>query len=120
MADTARDQITRGVLNNIFSDALYNTSAISEGQSLIFFDFNVLEGLGEVEKISQPITLTAIRPTKPKGLDPNPFQSESSSSNPPFRANISLIKLLSPYTPKWIIKAHVVYKSKIRYFETID
>ncbi|KAH6693397.1 hypothetical protein BKA61DRAFT_584533 [Leptodontidium sp. MPI-SDFR-AT-0119] len=100
------------VLSDINNSVRYTVLAI--------FDFDVLEGLGEVEKISQLVTLTVIRPAKLKGLDLNPFQSESSSSNPPFRANISPIKLLSPYAPKWIIKARVVYKSKIRYFETMD
>lgn len=100
---------------------------------LIILDLEVIESLGELEKIGEPVALTVKeeedvkpvnttiagngfygnRPQQPPAQDrvlPSRAAPASSSSH----ANIYPIEGLSPYAHKWTIKARVTNKSEIR------
>jgi replication factor A1 len=100
---------------------------------LIILDIEVIESLGEMEKIGEPVALTegekedvkpanttiagngfyGNKPQQPAAQDralPSRVAPTSSSSN----AHIYPIEGLSPYAHKWTIKARVTHKSDIR------
>lgn len=103
---------------------------------MIVLDLEVIESLGEMEKIGEPVGFvekeeqdvkpanTTIAgngfygnkpqtpPAAPERALPSRGGPTSSSSN----ANIYPIEGLSPYAHKWTIKARVSHKSEIRYW----
>jgi replication factor A1 len=99
---------------------------------LIILDLEVIESLGELEKIGDPVALTVkeeedakpanttiagsgfygkenSRPAKERALPSRTGPSSSSS-----HANIYPIEGLSPYAHKWTIKARVSQKSEMK------
>ena len=101
---------------------------------LIILDLEVIESLGELEKIGEPVALTVkdeadIKPTNTTiagngfyGNQPKPapvaqeraLPSRSGPTSSSSHANIYPIEGLSPYAHKWTIKARVTQKSDIK------
>ena len=115
----------------------YNMSIIVEGtrtysisRIIIVLDLEVLEGLGECEKIGEPKALEFKQEdAKPQsttmstdgfyGNKPNQQQQQSLPSRTnttasSAHANIYPIEALSPYAHKWTIKARCTNKSDIK------
>ena len=109
---------------------LERTSAYMLLRIIIVLDLEVLEGLGECEKIGEPQALE-FKPgdTKPQsttigsdgfyGNKPAQQQQQSLPSRTnvtasPAHANIYPIEALSPYAHKWTIKARCTNKSDIK------
>ena len=102
---------------------------------LIIVDLEVIESLGELEKLGEPIALTVKEEedTKPANTtiagngfygnkpqqasvqqEPQALPSRTGPSSSSSHANIDRIEGLSPYAGKWTIKARVTNKSDIR------
>ncbi len=98
---------------------------------MIILDIEVIESLGELEKIGEPVTLTVkeeedVKPAsttiggnnfygnKPAAPQERALPSRSGPSSSASHANIYPIEGLSPYAHKWTIKARVTHKSDIR------
>ncbi|CAG8983163.1 hypothetical protein HYALB_00010311 [Hymenoscyphus albidus] len=108
----------------------YQANEVKGKKILIVLDLEVIESLGEHEKIGEPEALPLKGPdTKPVsttiagggfyGNKPQPpqqqYQSLPQRSGPSAsQANIYPIEALSPYTHKWTIKARVTNKSDIK------
>jgi len=110
----------------------FNTNKIS---ILIVLDLEVIDSLGEMEKIGEPVTLTVKEEgdVKPTGMNttiagdgfygnsggkPQKPQQVAQARSLPSRSaggtNIFPIETLSPYQSKWTIKARVTNKSDIK------
>jgi replication factor A1 len=112
----------------------YQANAVKGKRILIVLDLEVIESLGELEKIGDPQALTVkgeeedVKPANTTiagngfyGNKPNqpPAQDRALPSHAGPRgsashANIYPIEALSPYAHKWTIKARVTNKSDIR------
>ncbi|KAG9238114.1 replication factor-a protein 1 [Amylocarpus encephaloides] len=110
----------------------YQANEVKGKKILIILDIEVIESLGELEKIGEPEALTARPPdAKPQnttiagnGFYGNklaaPAQQHQSlpqrtgPSSSSSHANIYPIEALSPYAHKWTIKARVTSKSDIK------
>ncbi|CZT45273.1 probable single-stranded DNA-binding protein 68k chain [Rhynchosporium secalis] len=113
----------------------YQANAVKGKRILIILDLEVIESLGELEKLGEPVALTVkeeadVKPTnttiagngfygnqpKPEPISqqrslPSRGQGPSSSSS---HGTIYPIEGLSPYAHKWTIKARVTQKSDIK------
>ncbi|KAG4423075.1 hypothetical protein IFR04_003851 [Cadophora malorum] len=112
----------------------YQANAVKGKRILIILDLEVIESLGELEKIGEPVALTVkdeadIKPTNTTiagngfyGNQPKPapvaqeraLPSRSGPTSSSSHANIYPIEGLSPYAHKWTIKARVTQKSDIK------
>ncbi|PBP16004.1 replication factor-a protein 1 [Diplocarpon rosae] len=113
----------------------YQANAVKGKRILIILDLEVIESLGEMDKIGDPVALTVKEEpdTKPAnttiagngfyGNQPKPaaaapqeraLPSRTGPSNSAAHATIYPIEGLSPYAHKWTIKARVTQKSDIK------
>jgi len=112
-----------------YSRCLFSTTNTNWDRILIVLDLDVLEELGECDKIEDPKPLetkpvedektlpTAISSNGFYGTRPQNQPSVSSKHMPTLssgHANIYPIEALSPYSHKWTIKARCTNKSAIK------
>jgi len=101
---------------------------------LIILDIEVIESLGELDKIGEPVALTVKeeedvkpanttiagngfygnRPQEQPAAQDRALPSRGAPTSSASHANIYPIEGLSPYAHKWTIKARVTHKSDIR------
>ncbi|KAI4164807.1 MAG: hypothetical protein LQ342_001439 [Letrouitia transgressa] len=121
------DKLKRGVFVRLKS---YQTNVVKNKRILIVLDLEVLEHLGQSEKIGNPQALeskaedvqpqsTTISGSGFYGNKPQPAAQHSVSSGTNLKsstshANIYPIEALSPYGHKWTIKARCTNKSDIK------
>ncbi|KAK6583865.1 hypothetical protein PZA11_003595 [Diplocarpon coronariae] len=77
---------------------------------LIILDLEVIESLGEMDKIGDPVALTPPAPAPQERALPSRTGPSSSAAH----ATIYPIEGLSPYAHKWTIKARVTQKSDVK------
>ncbi|KAI9048739.1 hypothetical protein LZ554_007570 [Drepanopeziza brunnea f. sp. 'monogermtubi'] len=113
----------------------YQANAVKGKRILIILDLEVIESLGEMEKIGDPVALTVkeepdVKPAnttiagngfygnQPKASAPvkqeRALPSRTGPSSSASHATIYPIEGLSPYAHKWTIKARVTQKSDIK------
>ncbi|CZR59790.1 probable single-stranded DNA-binding protein 68k chain [Phialocephala subalpina] len=114
----------------------YQANNVKGKRILIILDLEVIESLGELDKIDTPVALTVkeeedskpVNTTitnngfygnKPQAQEPvkqeqHALPSRSGPSSSAAHTNIYPIDGLSPYAHKWTIKARVTHKSDIR------
>lgn len=114
----------------------FQANCVKGKRILIILDIEVIEGLGEFDKIGEPVALTVrevanVKPnsttisgtgfygkTSTKSTEPLKQESSAPSRKVPTSSsshtNIYPIEGLSPYAHKWTIKARVTKKSDIR------
>lgn len=110
----------------------FQASILKGRRIFIVLDLDILEELGEAEKIGNPEALEAKEEeTKPTTISSGGFygnlpqsvpakqpnsgaHNASSRSNNSAHANVHPIESLSPYAHKWTIKARVTSKSEIK------
>ncbi|KAI1005816.1 Replication factor A protein 1 [Podosphaera aphanis] len=110
----------------------FQANAVKGKRILIILDMEVIEGLGEFEKLGEPVAVSvrenevikpAINPSIPgsgfygnKEIKKEHHSLPTRSGPPPSTsyANIYPIEAISPYNHKWTIKARVTNKSDIR------
>ncbi|KAK3174820.1 hypothetical protein OEA41_002066 [Lepraria neglecta] len=108
----------------------YQANQVKGKRIIIVLDLDVLEELGECEKIGNPIALeskseedekpqsTTIATNGFYGNKPAQQQqslaSRTNASSPAAHANIYPIEALSPYAHKWTIKARCTHKSEVK------
>ncbi|RKF65438.1 Replication factor A protein 1 [Erysiphe neolycopersici] len=114
----------------------FQPNSVKGKRILIILDLEVLENLGEFEKIGEPVAVPVIEDVKPiinSSISGSGFygnkpshpvepkkelqQSLPSRTGPPISKSHSVIypiESLSPYAHKWTIKARVTSKSDIR------
>ncbi|KUJ11932.1 replication factor-a protein [Mollisia scopiformis] len=115
----------------------YQANAVKGKRILIILDLEVIESLGELEKIDNPVGLTVKEESddskpvsttiagggfygsKPQAAEPvkqeqRTLPSRTGPSSSASHSNLYPIEGLSPYAHKWTIKARVTHKSDIR------
>lgn len=111
----------------------YQANQVKGKRIIIVLDLDVLEELGECEKIGEPKALEnkAEEDEKPQSTTINtggfygnkpaqqqnqqqPLPSRTNASSSAAHANIYPIEALSPYAHKWTIKARCTHKSDIK------
>ncbi|KKY16436.1 putative replication protein a 70 kda dna-binding subunit [Phaeomoniella chlamydospora] len=111
----------------------YQANEVKGKKILIILELDVLEELGEAEKIGEPQALESNAqdaPTKPAPIPSNGFYGDKKPQATPAQtkslpsrnqapsssahANIYPIEALSPYSHKWTIKARCTNKSDIK------
>jgi replication factor A1 len=111
-----------------------NDIPANQSRILIILDIEVIESLGELEKIGEPVALTVKeeedikpanttiagngfygnRPQQQPAAQERALPSRGAPTSSASHANIYPIEGLSPYAHKWTIKARVTHKSDIR------
>lgn len=114
----------------------FQPNSVKGKRIIIILDLEVIESLGEFEKIGEPVAVSVKEDVKPvinsnisgtgfygntpaRTIEPKKESQQSlpSRSGPPSstsHAVIHPIESLSPYAHKWTIKARVTHKSDIR------